>query len=129
MIKYIFLWVPMVFIAIANGLVRQMWYGRYLSELPAHQLSSLIGIILFGLYIFISLRFFPPADAAQARGIGVLWLGLTIVFEFVFGHFVAGHPWSRLLQDYNLVAGRLWVLVLIWLTLAPYLFYRWARSS
>jgi hypothetical protein len=124
MIKYIFLWVPMVFIAIANGVIKQFWYGRHLGELPAHQLSSLIGIVLLGVYILISLRFFPPAGAAQALRIGVLWLSLTIVFEFIFGHFIAGHSWSRLFQDYNLFAGRLWVLVLIWITAAPYIFYR-----
>ena len=51
-----------------------------------------------------------------------------MAFEFSFGHFVAGHSWSRLFQDYNLFAGRLWVLVLLWLTLAPYLFY-WRKNS
>jgi hypothetical protein len=34
------------------------------------------------------------------------------------------HPWSRLLHDYNLFEGRLWVLVLLWVTLAPYVFHK-----
>jgi hypothetical protein len=29
-------------------------------------------------------------------------------FEFLVGHYVMGHPWSRLLHDYNILAGRLW---------------------
>jgi hypothetical protein len=124
MVKYIYLWVPMVCIAIANGVVRQFGYGRYLSELRAHQLSSLIGVVLFGLYIWFSLSRARPATGSQALAIGFLWLGLTIAFEFSFGHFIAGHSWSRLFQDYNLVAGRFWVLVLIWITVAPYFFYR-----
>ena len=115
----------MVLIAIANGVVRQAWYGRHLSELRAHQLSSLTALVLFGFYIRLSLRFFPPASAAQAWAVGVLWLALTVAFEFGFGHFVAGHSWSRLCQDYNLLAGRLWVLILLWLTVAPSLFYWW----
>ena len=105
----------------------RLWYGRYLSDLRAHQLSSLIGIVLFGLYIWFSLRRARPATGSQALAVGFLWLGLTVAFEFSFGHFVAGHSWSRLFQDYNLFAGRLWVLVLLWLTLAPYLFYRWEK--
>ena len=125
--KYILLWVPLVFIAIANGVVRQVWYGRYISELQAHQLSSLIGLVLFGIYIWIMVRWFRPVTAAQPWSIGFLWLGLTVAFEFLFGHYVAGHPWSRLFQDYNLFAGRLWVLVLLWLTLAPPLFYWWKK--
>ena len=49
---------------------------------------------------------------------------MTILFEFLFGHFIAGHPWSHLFHDYNLLAGRLWVLVLLWTAITPYLFYR-----
>jgi hypothetical protein len=59
--------------------------------------------------------------------IGLTWLALTVAFEFLFGHYVAGHSWRALLNDYDLLAGRLWVLVLAWLALAPYLFYRLQR--
>ena len=117
----------MVGLAIANGALRQLWYGQYLGELPAHQLSSLIGFGLFGIYIWIIMRLFRPASALQAVLIGVIWLGLTVAFEFLFGHYAAGHSWNRLLQDYNLPAGRLWLPILLWLTVAPYLFYRWQR--
>ncbi len=125
--KYVIFWLPMVLIAIANGLLREWSYGNYISELRAHQLSTLTGIVLFGLYIWLILRWFPPASAGQALAIGLIWLGLTVAFEFVFGHYVAGHSWSRLGQDYNLAAGRVWVLVLVWLTVAPSVFYRWLR--
>jgi hypothetical protein len=46
--KYVLAWFPMVAIAIANGVVREAWYGKYLSELAAHQISTLIAVILFG---------------------------------------------------------------------------------
>jgi hypothetical protein len=45
-------------------------------------------------------------------------------FEFLFGHFIAGHSWSRLGQDYNLLAGRVWIFVLLVITFAPLLFYQ-----
>lgn len=115
----------MVIIAIVNGVVRQAWYGRYLGDLPAHQLSTLTALVLFGLYFWISFRFFPPTTAGQAWAIGFLWLGLTVAFEFLFGRYVAGHSWSRLFQDYNLGAGRVWVLIPLWLAVAPRLVYWW----
>jgi hypothetical protein len=34
------------------------------------------------------------------------------------------HPWTRLLHDYNILEGRVWVLVLVWITIAPYIFSR-----
>ena len=122
--KYIIAWFPMVAIAIANGVLRQAWYGKHLGELQAHQVSTLTAVILFGIYIGFVVRVWRPASATQAVTIGLVWLAMTVAFEFLFGHYVAGHAWDRLLHDYDLFAGRVWVVVLVWVTVAPYLFFR-----
>lgn len=122
--RYVLAWIPMVPIAIANGAVREIGYGRHLAELQAHQVSTLSALVLLGLYMGWIMRRWPPSSATQAAGIGALWLGLTLAFEFLFGHYVAGHTWSRLLQDYDLLAGRLWPLVLLWVATAPHLLSR-----
>ena len=122
--KYALAWIPLVFIAIANGALRELWYGKYVGGLAAHQLSTASGILLFGVYIRVVIRVWRPPTAGHAVGVGLMWLAMTIAFEFVFGHYVQGQPWNILLHDYNLLAGRLWVLVLVWVTLAPYVFHR-----
>ncbi len=123
-LKYTLAWIPMVFIGILNGATRQFGYGRFLGELFAHQVSSVTGIILFGSYVWILSIWWPLESSYQALVIGLIWLGLTVSFEFLFGHYVAKHPWSRLLHDYNIFEGRLWCLVLISITIAPYVMYR-----
>ena len=40
------------------------------------------------------------------------------------GHYIMGNPWSKLLHDYNLLRGRLWLFVLIWTTIAPYIMFK-----
>ena len=124
MLKYILAWFPMVAIAIAHGVLRESWYGKHVSELAAHQISTLTGIILFGVYIWLVVRFWRPASPGQAIAIGLLWFVMTIAFEFLFGHYVTGHSWQHLFHDYNLLAGRIWLLVLLWVAGAPYLFHR-----
>jgi hypothetical protein len=42
----------MVAIAIANGALRESGYGQHLSELTAHQISTLTAVVLFGAYIW-----------------------------------------------------------------------------
>jgi len=122
--RYLFAWVPMVFIAIANGLFREKFFASRLKELHAHQASTATLIILFGIYTWIVIRIWQPESARQAVIIGIIWLILTVAFEFLFGHYVAGHSWSRLFNDYNLFAGRLWILILIWVAIAPYVIYQ-----
>ena len=126
--KYLLAWLPMVPIAIGNGALRQAWYGRHVSELAAHQISTVSALVLFAIYIGLVIRALRPTSGRQAIAVGLLWLGLTVAFEFLFGHYVAGHSWRALLHDYDLPAGRLWVLVLVWLALAPYLFSRYSSG-
>jgi hypothetical protein len=122
--KYILAWAPMVLIAIVNAALRENVFAKRLSELQAHQVSTATGVLLFGIYIWVITRIWRPESSGQAFAIGLIWLGLTIAFEFLFGHFVMGHPWSRLFHDYNVFAGRVWGIILIWVMLAPYAFYR-----
>jgi hypothetical protein len=126
--KYLVAWVPMVAIAVANGAVREAWYGKRVSELRAHQISTVSGVLLLGAYIWVVIGLWPPASFNEAIAVGLIWLALTVGFEFLFGHYVARHSWSRLLRDYNLLAGRVWLLVLIWVAIAPYVFLRLQRQ-
>jgi len=48
------LWFPMVILAIVNGSIREKFYTRFLSLLGAHQLSTLSGIIIFGVYFWLT---------------------------------------------------------------------------
>jgi hypothetical protein len=125
--KYLVSWIPGIPIAIVNGLFRTSLYMQFLTELHAHQLSAVSFILLFGIYVWFVLRWLKLSSAQEAFRLGLTWLVLTVIFEFLFGHFVMGHPWSSLFHDYNLLAGRLWVLVLIWIAAAPSIFYRIQR--
>ncbi|MFC2164093.1 hypothetical protein ACFLT2_03740 [Acidobacteriota bacterium] len=122
--RYVLAWVPMPFIGIINGIIRQYGYKNLVGELTAHQISCFTGIILFGLYVWLLTLKWRIVSAGQALGIGGIWLSLTVSFEFLFGHFVMKNPWSTLLHDYNILEGRLWLFVLVFITLAPLTFFK-----
>ena len=126
MLKYLLLWFPMVVIAVLNGALRQAWYAHFLPELRAHQLSTLIGVLLFAVYIGWALKRWPVESAGRAVQIGILWVVLTVAFEFGMG-LAGGRSWAYMLADYNLAAGRVWVLVLAWLAVAPGVLYMMRR--
>jgi|SRR5690606_9059121 len=124
LIKYFLLWLPMILIAVLNGTARDLGYKKYLGELLARQLSTIVLIIVFGIYIGLVLQKYPPANLGQSVKIGILWLVLTLLFEFGLG-LAGGKSWAELLSDYNILQGKLWVLVPLWVAVAPYLFYIW----
>lgn len=124
MLKYILAWFPMVIIAIVNGFFREKFLVNYFNKLQAHQLSSVSMIILLAIYNWILFKIFFPASVNQAVFIGIIWLLFTVIFEFLFGYYLLGHSWSNLLNDYNIFKGRVWIFVLIWISIVPYIIYR-----
>ena len=70
------------------------------------------------------IHWIPPASARQALLIGLFWLALTLLFEFGFGRY-RGNSWEKLLADYNLLEGRLWLLIPAWVAMAPWIFTKY----
>jgi hypothetical protein len=124
--KYLIAWFPMLLIAIANGAARDLIYKRYVGDLTAHQISTFSLILLFAIYTWYIVSRYPPASGTEAILAGLLWMILTLAFEFGFGR-ARGNSWDKLLADYNLLKGRLWVLIPIWVAIAPYIFYKLTR--
>lgn len=124
LLTYFLLWLPMIILGVFNGAFRELVYQPHVNELLAHQISSITGILVLGAYIWVVTLRWQLFSAKEALLIGAWWAFLTILFEFVMGHFIMHHPWSRLIMDYNIFEGRLWGVVVLWLFISPWLFYK-----
>lgn len=123
-LTYAATWLGLMVLAILNGLVREKTYGPSMQERTAHQFSTLVLLVVIGGYVWLLTGIVPLESTSQSLLIGAMWLIMTLLFEFLFGHWVMGHPWEKLVQNYNLRRGRVWSLILIWTALAPYVFFR-----
>jgi hypothetical protein len=120
-VKSVGVWILFVILAILNGGLRERILVPYLGQLLALPLS---GLLLSVLIFLVSLAVFPflsIARSSQAWLVGVLWVVLTIAFEFLFGHFVMGDSWRKLLEAYEVWEGNLWIVVLAAILSSPYL--------
>jgi hypothetical protein len=107
-------WPLFLVTAVTLGMLREGIITPAIGEQSAH----VTGTLLFIAAMLAIMRLFVRQikDSVRPRDlwfIGLIWTLMTICFEFGFFHFVAGVPWARLLADYNLLAGRLWLLVLL----------------
>jgi hypothetical protein len=113
-------WLLLLVIAVAAGSARVGLLEPRVGERTAHQLGTLAVFVLFAAAIWLTVSWIEPGlDRGRLIVLGIGWAAATVLFELGFGHWVAGHRWSRLLADYDLPAGRLWVLVLLMLLLGP----------
>lgn len=128
LIRYLLTWLLLFFAGFVNGTIREFVYKQYVGELAAHQISTVTLILFITLIVWLVYHRLPLENYTQCVAIGLMWMLMTAAWEFIFGHYVMGHPWEKLLHDYNLREGRVWVFVLIWMGWVT-VFVRWMVSK
>ena len=112
-------WTLLLCLAVLNGGLRESWLVPALGPLRGHQVST----FLLSAFILGATRamigWLAIGSVREALMVGGLWLGLTLAFEFLAGHFLFHKSWPVLLADYDLSQGRIWILVLVVTFLAP----------
>ena len=112
-------WLLLMVLAIANGVFRNSIVTPKLGEQAGHVVSTIILCLIILLVTFLTIRWIGPSTNRSALLIGVFWVFLTVCFEFVAGHYAFGHSWEKLLADYDVSRGRVWLLVPITTLVAP----------
>lgn len=115
-------WVVMAVLAVVNGVVRESLIIPRTGEAAGHYVSTALLILAI---LAVSALYFSRSSIAftwtELLVIGVVWVVLTVGFEFVVGYF-EGTPVSVTIGQYNLLAGEVWIFVPITLLIAPLVF-------
>jgi hypothetical protein len=117
--RWIGAWLGATTLGVANAAVRQLAYADRVGELAAHQISTVTLLAALTYYIWLLDQRWPVPTTRTAIAIGASWAVLTVLFEFGLGRYILGSSWSDLLANYNLAAGRIWIVVLVWMALEP----------
>ena len=112
-VRAVVVWFGLLAIAIANGAAREAFLTPRVGSSLGHRLSTIVLSIAILLVGWFAVPWIGPHSIQESWLIGVAWVTLTLAFEFVGGHFIFGRPWNLLLADYNVLAGRIWVMVLV----------------
>ena len=115
------IWLVLLVLASANGALREGIIIPATGETAGRAISTLLLSAIILATTWFTIAWIRPSTSGDAGIVGALWVALTLAFEFLAGHYIFGDSWDRLLEDYNLLAGRIWVLVLITTATAPWL--------
>lgn len=118
--KALIIWVGILFLAIANGMLREAVLMPRLGTPAALLLSGSLLAALIIAVAYLSLPWLQIRRPGQLWAVGLGWLALTLVFEFAFGLW-QGKSWSVLLEAYSFRDGNIWPVVLAVTVLAPYI--------
>ena len=124
LLRSLLAWLVILGLAIANGVLREEFLIPALGKPVGLILSGVLLSLLIVLVAYGLVRYSRDLTASKGLMIGVLWLILTLAFEFSFGRYVQHKSWAELLDAYAFKEGNIWPVVLVVTLLAPYLAFR-----
>ena len=127
--RAVVVWCLFAALAVSNGVLRVSVVTPLLGDPAAHIIATVLLCTVIATLTWLLLPWLGPESGRDVWILGAAWLSMTVAFEFLAGHLLFGHDWDRLLADYNLARGRVWVLVLITTLLAPVWAYRTRRRQ
>jgi hypothetical protein len=119
LLKAAAVWLVILVGAVLNGFLREAVLLPRLGIPAAFALSGVLLSVLIVVVALVFIRWLGPLGTSQSLRVGLLWLCLTLAFEFGFGRLVERRGWSELLEAYTFKDGNVWPLVLVVTFFAP----------
>jgi len=91
-LKSLGIWLILAVSAIVVAIFRVGVLLPPFGEQTAHQVGTLLYLIVQFIIIYLFIRKLRMKDVKTLLGIGFFWVVITVIFEFVFGHYVMDHP-------------------------------------
>lgn len=93
------LFVIEIILAIINAAIRNKVYAPKKGEHAGHIIITIIAISYTILVVFLFLKYINiDYTKTDLIFIGVFWLVITIIFDFLLGHYLIGNSWDNYLQ-------------------------------
>jgi hypothetical protein len=90
-----------------------------LGEHESHVVGTITLCTAILIVTWLTIAWIRPAKSTEALWIGGGWVLMTVALEFLVGHYIFRTSWARLLSDYDVLGGRVWLLVLATVAFAP----------
>jgi hypothetical protein len=117
--RAIAVWLILICAEILHGIARGIFLVPHVGEFRSNQMGVFTGSVIIMVIALAFVRWIGATRTTELLAVGVLWLGLTLAFEILFGRFVVGASWERLAADYNVLEGGLLPFGMLVLALSP----------
>ena len=118
--KAIGIWLVIVMAAIFNGVLREKLLVPAIGASAALPLSGILLAVMVFLVTFLLISLVGATEPGTYIGIGLFWVILTLLFEFMFGYFVVHKSWHEIMQTFNVMKGDLFIVVLLITGVSPW---------
>jgi hypothetical protein len=117
-------WLVLALAEVAQGYLRVRWLNRRVGDRRARQIGVGTGSAIVLALAWATAPWIGIDDETSAWTVGMLWLALMLALDVGFGRWVFHASWARILEEFDLSRGRLLLLRMAVVLVAPWLFWR-----
>ena len=118
--KSLFIWLALIPLAFLNGGLREI----VINPLVGAEYGQPISCFSLCLLLFVLCWIFIPKIGRGTEKtyliIGLLWIVMTVLFETCL-ELLTGNTFAGVLKTYDITTGNLWLLVVLFTGIAPWL--------
>jgi hypothetical protein len=115
------LWFLLMMAETLHGLWRAKVLALWIRDAAARNVSVFSGSLVILLITFACIGWIPARSTGTLLLVGLTWVGLTVVYEFVLGRLAFHQSWADIASDFDLLHGRLLPIGLLILLFSPLL--------
>ena len=124
--RALLVWLVIIAAETVHGILRQLLLTPVVGDVAARQIGVVIGSLIVLAVAVVFARWLCAKTLREQLAVGIAWVALTVAFEIALGA-VLGFTPERMLADYDLSAGGLMALGLLFMLAAPALAGRLRR--
>jgi hypothetical protein len=126
LLRALVVWLVIMGAESIHGALRTIVIAPLVGDFRARQLAVFTGSLLIVAIVAALIRWLRLVTVGSMLAVGLMWVVLTVGFEFLLGRVVVDYSWDRVLSDYNLRRGGLLPIGLVVFALSP-LIAAWLR--
>lgn len=115
------IWLLIIAAETVHGILRTAFLAPRMGDFAARQFAVFTGSLLIFLIAVLTVRWIRANTRGQWLIVGLMWVGLTVLFEIVLGKAILGLSWERIFEDYDVTRGGLLGFGLLIMLLSPLL--------
>jgi hypothetical protein len=123
-VRAIAVWLLVMAVEFVHGTLRWIFLRPHVGDFRSGQIGVFTGSVLFLLIVYLCKPWMKLQSAWDCFRVGLLWVGLTLLFEWSFGHYVMGRSWESIATEYNPLRGGLMPIRLLVFAMSPWIAWR-----
>lgn len=112
-------WVIIMCVETIHGIARGLLLVPMTGDLAARQIGVVVGSLLIFVIALATVNWLRTTSLQQRLVIGITWVFLTVIFEFLLGYCVMELTIDRILSDYHILHGGFMIFGLLIMAVSP----------